>query len=181
MKRVLVVLGLAATLVGAVACGAPTVGQPTPATTNGGGQTSQDGPSPTSTASGGGGNSLPVDHPCDLVPTSGLERVGVSGQPSETSVGTAPACEFDTNDFTIDVEILTTLGLSDFQAAGGTVQTTTVGSHDAKEVTDNTGSCVIGIGVTAKSRVDVTVTPISGGNPCPTAMTLAQMIEPKLP
>lgn len=97
-------------------------------------------------------------------------------------VGTAHVCEFDSNDFSMGVGIRTNVGLKDFQAAGGTVQDTTIGSHQAKEDTEtSSSSCVVALGVTDTSRVDVTVTSIGTSDPCPTALTLAQLVEPKLP
>jgi len=56
------------------------------------------------------------------------------------------------------VAIRTNGGLSAYQSSGGTVADIKVGSHQAKQETVNL-SCVIAIGVTDSSRVDVTVTP----------------------
>lgn len=181
MKRLLVVVGMAAMLASVAACGGPTIGQPTAQTTTTDGQPTQDGGSPTSTApSSGSGGSLPVDHPCQLIPSADLQQLDVTQAPTETKVGVAPTCEFDSNDFTMDVGI-EPLGLSQFVAAGGTVHDTTVNGRPAKEEIDNTGSCVIGMSVTNTSRVDVVVTPIAGGNPQPTAEMVAKLVEPNLP
>jgi hypothetical protein len=79
------------------------------------------------------------------------------------------------------VAIRTNVGLSGFLANGGTVHDITVGTHQAKQVLDDSGSCVVGIGVSDSSRVDVTATPGATADPCPVAGKLANLIEPKLP
>jgi hypothetical protein len=167
---------MAAVLVGVSACNGSTPGQANPATTVTGGGSSVD----TST-SGGGGNTLPVNHVCSLLSSSDLTQLGTSAQPTQAMVGTAHTCEFASADFTMGVAIRTDVGLPGFTANGGTVHDTTIGAHQAKQEVDSTGSCVIGIGVSASSRVDVTVLPNENGDPCPTALKLANLIEPKLP
>lgn len=178
VRRWLAILGFTALMV----AGCSTQGRPTPTPPS-----SQDGlPSQVAASSsastpGQSGAALPVDHPCSLLSPSDLRQVGVSVQPTEGMVGTAHECEFDSNDFSIDVGLRTNVGLADFQAAGGTVENTTIGSHQAKEAADSGGSCVVALGVSASSRVDVTVTPIGTSDPCPTALNLAKLVEPKLP
>ncbi len=176
MKRLVVLAGLAAVLVGAAACNNSTPGQASAATTTTGSQ-----PGDTSTA-GGGGNALPVNHACSLLSSAELEQLGVSAQPTQEMVGTAHACEFDSAEFSMAIGIRTDVGLAGFTDSGGIVHGTTIGRHQAKQEVDNTGSCVIGIGVSASSRVDVTVTPgDQTSDPCPTALKLANIVEPKLP
>lgn len=182
MKRLAVLAGLATLAVGLAACsGAPTPGQPTAAQpTSGGGQhTRPDSPSPSTGAAG----TLPVNQPCSLLSSDNLTQLGVSAQPTQDMIGTAHACEMDTDQDHIIVDIRTNVGLDGFTeaATGGRVHDTTVGSHQAKQSVGNSGSCVIGIGVAASSRVDVTVTGDGTTDPCPVAKTVATFVEPNLP
>lgn len=179
MKRLAVVVGLVAVLGGLTACGATTTGQPSATTTAGGGGPTAGSGSP-STTSGGGGAGLPVDAPCSLVSTSDLAQLGVSAAPQTGAVGTAHTCDFDSADFSMGIAIRTNGGLDAFNNPGGTPQQVTVGKHQAKRELDNTGSCTVAIGVSASSRVDVTVTPILNGEPCAPAMRLATIVEQKL-
>jgi hypothetical protein len=176
VKRLLVLAGIAGVLLSAAACGNSTDGQPTPVTSAAQGQ-----PTRTTTPSAGGGGALPVDHACSLLSSSDLSQLGVSSSPSEDMIGTAHACEFDNSEGHIIVGIRTNVGLAGFSANGGTVGDITVGTHQAKQDVDDTGSCVIAIGVSASSRVDVTVTGDGTSDPCPTSMAVARMVEPKLP
>jgi len=95
-------------------------------------------------------------------------------------VGTAFDCSLVTPSFSIGVAIRTDVGLAGF-IAYGPVHNLTIGRHQAKQELDDSGSCVIAIGVSALSRVDITVTPGDNEDPCPTATTLAKSIEPALP
>jgi hypothetical protein len=181
VKRLLVLVGLAVVLVGASACSHSTLGEPSAATTaNGGGQTSSGGGGgETSTAPSGGATSLPTD-PCSLLSSADLQQVGVSSLPTQDKIGSAASCEMDNSNDHIIVSLFPDSGLAGLQATG-TVKNTTIGSHQAKQETDSTGSCVVAIGVSDTSSVDVTATPILGGDPCPTATTVARLVEPKLP
>jgi hypothetical protein len=173
VRRLALLAGLAATLIAAAACNSSTPGQPSASGSVAGR------PPPTSA---GGGNALPVDQPCSLVPQSALSQIGESVPPTQDMVGTAHDCSLTTPDFSIGVAIRTDVGLPGFTANGGTAQDLTIGRHQAKQEFDNvSGSCVIGIGVTDSSRVDVTVTSGATADPCPTASKLANLIEPKLP
>lgn len=172
MKLFVVAAGLGAMLVGISACSNSTTGQPSSTTTVTGAQ-------PTSTT--GGGGALPVDHVCSLLSTSDLTQLGVSATPTDDLVGTSHACEFDNSEGHVIVGIRTDVGLAGFNANGGTVQDLKIGTHQAKQETDRTGSCVIGIGVSASSRVDITVTGNGSTDPCPTSMAVAKIVELKLP
>jgi hypothetical protein len=44
-----------------------------------------------------------------------------------------------------------------------------------------TGSCIIAMGVTSSSRVDVSLNSGPRVDPCPLALQVAQLVEPKLP
>jgi hypothetical protein len=128
-----------------------------------------------------GGNALPVSQPCSLVSQSALDQIGESAPPTPDQVGTAPDCSLTTPDFSIGVAIRTNVGLNGFSANGGTIHDITIGTHQGKQVLDDSGSCEIGIGVSDSSRVDITATPAATADPCPIVAKLANLIEPKLP
>lgn len=175
MRRLALLAGLAAMLFAVAGCNNSTPGQP-----SAGGSVTESQPPGTSTT-GGGGKTLPVSQPCNLIPQSALDQIGESVPPTADMVGTAHDCSLTTPDFSIGVAIRTNVGLQGFVANGGTVHDITVGTHQAKQVLDDSHSCVIGIGVSDSSRVDITVTPGATADPCPTALKLANSIEPKLP
>ena len=182
MKRLVVLAGLATMAVGLAACGgAPTPGQPTAAPSSSDGAQDTVPASPSSSASSPGG--LPVSQPCSLLSSAQLTQLGVSAQPTQDMIGTAHSCEMDTAQDHIIVGIRTNGGLDSFTqaATGGPVHDTTVGTHQAKQSVGNTGSCVIAIGVSASSRVEVTVTGDGSTDPCPTAVNVAKFVEPNLP
>jgi Protein of unknown function (DUF3558) len=183
VKRLVVLAGLAATLVVTAACGGPTTGQPSPATTaESAVQTTSDGGSGGTSTSSGDAGALPVNHPCSVLSSEDLSQLGVSSSPTEDMTGTAPDCAFQTADnFTVGIAIRTNVGLSGFALTGGTAHSVTIGSHSAMQGVDNTGSCVVGIGVSSSSRVDVTALGDGKADPCPTASSVAHLIEPKLP
>lgn len=180
MKYLVVLAGLALVMLGVAACSNQTGGQPTAGSTTDGGAPTATTSTSGSTSSGGTG-SLPVDQPCTLLSSADLTQLGVSSPGSTDSIGTAHACELDTAADHIIIAIRTNVGLSQFQASGGTIQDITIGSHAAKQVVDNTGSCVIGIGVNDSSRVDVTATGDGTTNPCPIATDVANLVAPRLP
>lgn len=181
MKRLTVLTCLVVTLVGVAACNSTTTGQPGAAsTTQSGGPTSATSSPDTPTSAGGSGG-LPVDHPCSLLSSSDLTTLGVSAQPTEGTTGSAHTCDFDSSDFSMGIAIRTNVGLSGFNNPGGTPQNIQVGRHQAKQEVDNTGSCTVAIGITDSSRVDVLATPVLNGDPCPAALKIANIVEPKLP
>jgi hypothetical protein len=115
-----------------------------------------------------------------LLPSDAVGQLNLTSPPTADKVGTAPDCSLDMADYSVGIA-LRTAGLSDFVLTGGTAHDTKIGSHSAKQGVDNTKSCVIGIGVTSSSRVDVTATGNGDTDPCPTALAVATLIEPKLP
>lgn len=178
MKRFVVLVGF----VSMVACGAAcstTTGQPSPASASHD-PTSGSGLSGSVPTSSGKMGSLPVDRPCSLLSSSDLRQIGVSSSPSQDKIGTAPSCETSNADDHIIVSIFANDGLSGLQASGP-VHNEMIGSHQAKQEVDITGSCIIDIGVSNTSSVQVTTTPILSADPCPTALKVANLVEPKLP
>jgi hypothetical protein len=175
--------GLATLTIGLAACsGGPTLGQPTAAPSSSGGGQDTSPANPSSSASSSGG--LPVSQPCSLLSAAQLSQLGVSTQPTQDMVGTAPSCEMDNGEDNINLAIRTTGGLGALTSAqlGRPLRDTTVGSHQAKEsVSTNDQPCLIAIGVAASSRVDVVVTGNGDTDPCPLAMTVATFVEPNLP
>lgn len=179
MKRFALLAGLAVLALGAAACNSATPGSPSAQT-----QATQPAvttPNGDGGGSGGGGNGLPVDRVCSLLSSADLSQLGASSAPTEGTIGTAHTCEFDNAEGHVIVGVRTNVGLDGFNASGGTVKDITVGRHQAKQDVDNTGSCIIAIGVTTSSRVDVTVTGDGTTDPCPTSMAVANIVEPKLP
>jgi len=168
VKRLVLLAGLAATMLGVAACNNATSGQPSPDTS-----TTQNQPA---TSNSGGGNTLPVGNPCSLLSSGDLSRLGATSTPTKNQIGTAYACELDNAEGHIIVGIRTNVGLQGYNASGGTVTDITVGSHQAKQEVDSTGSCIIALGVSSSSRVDITVTGDGTTNPCPTTMTVAQLV-----
>lgn len=182
VRRLAVLTCLVATLGSVVACNSTTTGQPGGATTtNDGGPPSNSASSSGTSTSVGGGHALPVDHPCSLLLSNDLAALGVSSAPTEQLVGSAHTCNFDSASFSMGVAIRTNVGLGGFQNPGGTPRNITIGTHQAKQEVDNTGACTVAIGVSDSSRVDVVASPILNGDPCPTALKVANMIAPKLP
>lgn len=179
MNRLVVLAGLVVVILSVAACTDTTTGRPTTATT-GGGQTSGSQPTATSTSSGGTG-SLPVDQPCSLLSSGELQEIGVSSQPTQDMVGTAHACELDTANFHIIVGIRTNVGLAGLTPTAPVTSTTISGRPAKEQKNDSASSCLIAIGVSNLSRVDVTATGDGTTNPCPTAESVAKLVAPKLP
>lgn len=172
MGRLVAVVGVAVMVLGVAACGRTTTGQPTAALT------------PVSTGSSSaapGPNGLPVDQPCSLLSSADLQQLGVMEQPTQEMVGTAHTCQLVTSSDSLGVGIRTNVGLAGYTAAGGPIHDITIGSHQAKQELGNTGSCVVAIGVSASSRVDIIVTGDGTTDPCPAALTLARLVERRLP
>ena len=174
-------LAAVAVLISAVACGgpaaeqsAPTPGSPTPG-------------SPTSTVPQVGpsrGGPLDGTDPCTLLTKAEAEQVtgAQTAEPVVEQLGSAKVCNFSPRQALLGVGIRSTSGLDQVQSNGNVVQDVVIGRHQAKQAVGATGSCGIFIGVTASSRVDVM---LNSGNPaedpCPMAMRVAQLVEPRLP
>lgn len=174
MKRVVILVGITGMLISIAACTAERI--------PGSGAASSADPSPNSTPSPSStGTFLPYNDPCTLLSSSDLQELGSSTPPSRDDLVSSHGCSFDTTNASIDVGVRINAGLAAFQANGGKITTMTVGDHQAKEVLDRTDSCVIALGVTNTSRVDVTVTADKETEACPIAQQVAHLIEPKLP
>jgi predicted small secreted protein len=185
VKRFALTAAAVALAFGAAACnstttgqGEPTFGAPSSPVTSGAGDSG--GSSPTS--SSGGSKSLPVDKPCSLFSSSDLTTLGVSSPPSADQVGSAPTCDLSLNpDGAVEVGIRTNEGLSALAGTGPSTSLT-VGSHPAGQQLDAaSGGCLIVLGVSANSRVDVVVNMDDASQVCPTALKVAKLVEPHLP
>ncbi|WP_109642259.1 DUF3558 family protein [Lentzea atacamensis] len=137
--------------------------------------------SPTSSSPSNG--SLADTDPCTLLTTSEATEIGTEGTPKRQQVGSADTCMWKKSGAAVSVGIRTNLGLAQTQASGGQITDITVGGREAKQVSGrSSGSCLVVLGVSSSSRVDVTVTPpASGGDPCPLALAFAEKVEQKLP
>lgn len=178
MKRLLVLTGAAAGLLILVGCS--TGGSPFPAPTSTAGQSTGGDQSTTSTANSGGTSLASLD-PCSLLNASEASNADLPSSGQADQVGTSRTCDYQSTDYVVLVGIRTDGGLSAFNNTGGVITSPTIGSHQAKQQTEGPDSCVIAIGVTATSRVDVQVTASGSLPPCPEAQKVAQAVEPKLP
>jgi hypothetical protein len=186
VTRRIVLTGLtAATLLATTACGTTTTGQaqPAPGTATARNSSGSDssGSSSGTPSSGTAGGSLDSTAPCSLLSSSEASSLGVSGQPQRQKIGSAQSCLVSVSGGGFIIGIRTNVGFAAMQANGGQLTDTTIGRHQAKQLTGGaTGSCVIGIGVTASSRVDVTAH-AGTTDSCPLTSQVAQLVEPKLP
>jgi hypothetical protein len=180
VKRLVVLAGLVVALAGAAACSSSTGGSglPIPSTSGGAGTTSaaSGGDSTTSSSASSGGTSLANTDPCSLLTASDASSVGLQAPGNPDNVAGERTCDYVGSQSTAIIGVSTDAGLSSF----GNGTSVAVGSHQGLQDDQGTGGCQIAIGVSASSRVDVQVTPHSGSG-CPEAMSLAKLIEPKLP
>ncbi|QQQ75533.1 DUF3558 domain-containing protein [Saccharothrix sp. 6-C] len=167
-----------AVLFAAVACGGPAAEQsaPTGATPSSGATAPAVGPSR--------GGPLDGLDPCTLLTKAEAEQVtGAQGaDPVVEQLGSARVCNFSPAAGRLGVGVRTTSGLAAVQSNGNVVQDLVVGRHQAKQAVGATGSCGIFLGVTESSRVDVVLGAGSPDeDPCPAAMRVAELVEPRLP
>ncbi|WP_188316715.1 DUF3558 family protein [Solihabitans fulvus] len=189
MKRLAVLTGLAAaTLLTVTACSGSTPGQPNPApvtttttttSTPSGSDSSDNTSNPPSSSTGGG--PLAGADPCSLLSQSDAQNLKFIKGPVREKIGTADTCRWNPRDMTVAVGIRTNVGLAGVQANGNPITDSKIGGHQTRQTLGSGGSCIIAIGVTPSSRVDVLVTTGPSTDPCPTALQVAQLVEPRLP
>ncbi|XVS63513.1 DUF3558 domain-containing protein [Actinosynnema sp. CA-299493] len=178
MSSRITLAGVAVALSVVTACGGPAEPPPAPtdATTS---------PSTTAPAVGPSrGGPLDGLDPCTLLTKAEAEQVtGAQGaDPAVEQLGSARVCNFAPAAGRLGVGVRTTSGLAAVQSNGNVVQDLVVGRHQAKQAIGATGSCGIFIGVTESSRVDVVLNAGSPDeDPCPAAMRVAELVEPRLP
>lgn len=191
MNRRLAILPLVAmAALGLAACSSTTTGQGTPVTTPAQGSTGGAAGSPSSSASSGGGSSaLAAVQPCDLLSSSTLSQFGLSRTQSITIPAARP-CDWTkpvdingVNGYSVEIAIRDSQGIKDINTAGNKVTEDNVGSHDGRLIqSDAGGSCIVVIGVSDSSRVDVGVEAGTDTNQaCSVANQLAKVVEPQLP
>ena len=189
MNSRIVLIGVAVALVAVTACGGPSDDQAAPTADGATSQpaTSHPATSPSTTAPQVGpsrGGPLDGADPCTLLTKAEAEQVtGVQkADPVVEQIGAARVCNFSPQQALLGVGIRTTSGLDQVQSNGNVVQDIMVGRHQAKQAVGATGSCGIFIGVTESSRVDVVLNSGSpDDDPCPAAMRVAELVEPRLP
>ena len=161
------------------ACGGPADDQATPTTD---GATTPPATAPRIGPSRGG----PLDgvDPCTFLTKAEAEQVtgAQSADPVVEQLGSAKVCNFSPATARLGVGIRTTSGLDQVQSNGNVVQEIVIGRHQAKRALGATGSCGVFIAVTESSRVDVVLNSGSPDeDPCPAAMRVAELVEPRLP
>jgi hypothetical protein len=179
-RRATVLALVAAALFGVAACTNSTSGNGTPAPTAGSGPTSG---GPTSSGSG-----LTSIQPCNLI-SSDIASQNQLGTPTPVNEGDARACTWQNTTanngegYGIEIGIRDNQGINDVITAGGTESTDNIGSHPGRQLKSaQSGTCLVAIGVTSSSRVDLQVN--GGTDPnygCQVANQFAKLIEPNLP
>lgn len=176
---------LAAALVVLTACSGSTDGEAKPALDTSS-SASNESTSPTSAnspTSTKGNDSLDHTDPCSLLSKSEAEQVmgPLNKEPALEKLGSARNCAFSPKLASLSVGIRTSAGLAGVQPNGGEVKNITIGGHQAKQLVDSTGSCGIYLGVTLSSRVEVVLNTGPNADPCPLALRVAELVEPRLP
>lgn len=178
-------LGSATALVLLAACGGATPGEPGPVadTPTASGMHQPSGPSTTSSSPSGTITSLADADPCSILTHDDLNSLGLTVQGKKSDSARSRGCSWTQNGATMAVSIRMSQGLTGFAVKGGTgLKSFRVGDHDAKrQITPGTEGCVIGIGVTKTSRVDVTVAMPDTKEECSAARETAERVEPHLP
>jgi hypothetical protein len=179
-RRLTVVPLVATALFALAACSQTTTGSGNPASTTTPGSSG----GTTSTNSGGGASTASLQ-PCDLLSASVLSQNQLTKTDSGTQSG-ARTCAWtksvDINGnggYTLGIDIRDSQGLTDTSDGGYTVTPETVGSHQGKQL-ERSGSCIVAIGVSTTSRVDVQAS-ADPGQSYPLANQFAKLIEPGLP
>ncbi|ANZ41812.1 hypothetical protein BBK82_43630 [Lentzea guizhouensis] len=179
-SRTILTAVAAAGLLFIAACGETTGGDARPATDSSE-ATSSTSTAPT-TSSGAGTGSLEDVDPCSLLATEDAADLGATKPPKREMVGSADSCAWKPGNANLSVGVRTNLGLAQAQPNGGQITDITVGDRPAKQISGTTtGGCVVVLGVTSSSRVDVTVIPAPNSDGCPMALKVAGLVESKLP
>jgi hypothetical protein len=180
--RLVVLPVMVAALVGLAACTSGTPGNAVTSSTG----TSTSANTPSSTASGSG---LAAMQPCDLLTSTELSQNGLTSTGPKTGSG-ARSCgwqniAYDNGlGYAIGADVRDSQGLNDFNTDGYSLTDDPIGHHQAKQAQQTNGDgCIVSIGVTTTSRVDVTAnTGASDINQsCVLANQYAKLIESKLP
>lgn len=179
VRRVVIVAGLAATMLGLAGCGGTTPGQPGPATTTTGGSSGTNAPTTTTTNT----SSVSLQQPCKLLSSSELQQLQITSPGESSTTAGDPTCAWTNDAGGVSATYLAKLGLADVIVTGN-IKDTPVGAHKAREMRDSGGGgCLISLEVTAKSRVDLSAVDAHGdqNKACAMGEQFAALIEPKLP
>lgn len=121
--------------------------------------------------------------PCTLLSPEEVADLH-AGAPKSEVIGYARTCRFTGGKgFIVSYGIFDEAGLDAIKAKGPITPVPTVGTHRAVQSVGGIDTCAISIEVTKTSRVDVHGTDDNGDEQraCALAMTLAKLVEPKLP
>lgn len=183
MRRSVLLLSMAAVVLGLAGCAEKTSGAARPDPTSDPTTTTSEQEETTTSSEEETGGLTDVE-PCDLLPASSATQLGLTeGTPSEIGQGRTCRWRFEgaslDDSFTVDLVLYDERGIDD--AVGTNIVPTTIGGHDAVTFNDSTGGCVVSIAVGDAARVDSLAT---GGNlqrGCELANQLAAAVEPQLP
>ena len=178
-RRTTVLPFVVAALLGAAACTNSTPGSGTPTTA---GSTQPGGP----TSSGGSG--LTSLQPCDLI-SPDIASQNQLGTPTTDNAAGSRGCTWQNttanngDGYVVGTDIRGSQGIKDVNTAGNTVTPDNIGNHPGRQLQSTQATvCLIAIGVTNSSRVDITVTGGTDANQaCQLANQFAKLVEPKLP
>lgn len=134
----------------------------------------------TSTApSGGQGGPLASTDPCTLSAQAAAQANAGTGSPQD--VGEGRQCRYQGDGVTLRVTIFDTQGLDDV-VSSGSPQKIQIGGHQAMRGQEPPSLCVISIGTSDSSRVDVVAGARGDQNKaCQVATQVATALEPSLP
>jgi len=190
VRRSVLVMSMLVALAGPLAaCKSETPGLPGPQNTTtksgGGGPFTDPNTSsgPTSGSSSGTLGPLAKTSACALLTESDVAPLGASGPGVEDDrLPRTRDCEYTkSGSFKLGITIYDDLGIKDVQDFGNP-KTMTVGKHDAIQGEDPGGACAVAMKTTETSRVDAVAT--ANGDvkkACDLALSLAQVVEKKLP
>lgn len=147
---------------------------------------------PTSTSSMPGDNtpqtSLADIAPCSLLSTQELAKLGNFPNPTPDDTGAGQSCDYQkqregTTDasLALSVDIHSEEGIDQINDMGEGINRTEANGRQLAQV-PGPGGCMVSIGVTQTSRVDVIATGVEPTDRlCNTADEVAVIVEPKLP
>lgn len=125
--------------------------------------------------------------PCSLLDPAVIKQNQLESDKSGTGPGTR-YCQWDTGasgvGYNIAINVYDKAGLDQLSTTGTTVTNDPVGRHPGRLSKDTTGgTCLVSIGVTSTSRVDVVGVDYGGqlDRACVVATTVAPSVEQKLP
>lgn len=170
------------------ACSSSEGGEPVPP------QESETAPAPSTSAAGATSAdqksaSLSSIDPCSLLSSNELSKYGTFPPGVPNNVGSARGCKYekDTDSPTTDpnrvisVNLRNEQGIDDVQDLGNGINRTEVDGREYAQVAAS-GGCIIVIGVSPTSRVDINTTATEGTQKrCNIADEVGQIVEPKLP